>query len=211
MEVGILLNEGVLDPLKHSAVKFRKENLQPKITFEIDGGNSEGGGFGILGVKGRRASEKIGVGRGGKKLNNSLRGCGSHFKMFGNLIVPLSDSINSTVDLIASHLEIETGFQRSHRVEDIGYFRGIWIGWKDLIRVEVEKLHDLRFRGPFTWHRGGVFERSDHAPSNDAWMRDFPNSLATHILQIKSDHRPLLLSVSPKLDLLRGKPFHFLA
>ncbi|MBA0739743.1 hypothetical protein Gogos_012980 [Gossypium gossypioides] len=59
-------------------------------------------------AKGRRASEKISVGRGGKKLNNSLRGHGSHFKMSGNLRVPLSDSINSTVDLIASHLEIET-------------------------------------------------------------------------------------------------------
>ncbi|KAL1149714.1 hypothetical protein V6Z11_A10G209100 [Gossypium hirsutum] len=35
------------------------------------------------------------------------------------------------------------GFQFSHCVEAIGYFGGIWLGWKDSIRLEVVRSHPL--------------------------------------------------------------------
>ncbi|KAH1063505.1 hypothetical protein J1N35_028492 [Gossypium stocksii] len=46
---------------------------------------------------------------------------------------------------------------------------------------------------------------------NTAWVQQFPNSLITHLPKIKSDHRPLLLSLNPALSLPRGRPFRFLA
>ncbi|KAH1121546.1 hypothetical protein J1N35_004706 [Gossypium stocksii] len=38
----------------------------------------------------------------------------------------------------ADNIITKLGFQYSHRVEEIGYFEGIWIGCKDFIRVEVD-------------------------------------------------------------------------
>lgn len=37
------------------------------------------------------------------------------------------------VDKIIANL----GFQYSHRVEAIGLFSGVWVGWKDSVSVEV--------------------------------------------------------------------------
>lgn len=33
------------------------------------------------------------------------------------------------------------GFQHSHRVEVVGFVDGIWMGWKELINVEVDCNH----------------------------------------------------------------------
>ncbi|KAA3479433.1 Retrovirus-related Pol polyprotein LINE-1 [Gossypium australe] len=73
--------------------------------------------------------------------------------------------------------------------------------------VDLANLHDLGFRGPpFTWHRGNLFERLDHALGNEVWVNYFPNSLTTHLPRIKSDHRPLLFSLNLSFALPRGRP-----
>lgn len=73
-------------------------------------------------------------------------------------------------------------------------------------------LIDLGFKGPlFTWHQGNLFERLDRALANEAWFRNFPNSSITHLSKIKSDLRPLLLVLKPKIIWPRGRPFRFLA
>ncbi|KAA3452515.1 GroES-like zinc-binding alcohol dehydrogenase family protein [Gossypium australe] len=61
--------------------------------------------------------------------------------------------------------------------------------------VDMAELHYLGFRGPpFTWHRGGLFERLDRALGNEAWVREFSNCLVTHLHKIKSNHRPIFPS-----------------
>ncbi|XP_016667281.1 uncharacterized protein [Gossypium hirsutum] len=73
-------------------------------------------------------------------------------------------------------------------------------------------LQYLGFRGPhFTWLRGGIMERLDRAICNNAWCTLFPNSLVTHLPRLKSDHRPLKLSLMPALHSSQGRPFRFLA
>ncbi|KAG8475227.1 hypothetical protein CXB51_032054 [Gossypium anomalum] len=73
-------------------------------------------------------------------------------------------------------------------------------------------LHDLGFSGPnFTWNRGGVFERLDRAICNDAWSLKFPLSKVLHLLKLKSDHRPLRLSIMLEVQPSSKKPFRFLA
>lgn len=41
----------------------------------------------------------------------------------------------------ADSIIAKLGFRSSHRVEAIGYSRGIWLGWKDLVNVEVVQTH----------------------------------------------------------------------
>ncbi|KAH1130005.1 hypothetical protein J1N35_001383, partial [Gossypium stocksii] len=41
----------------------------------------------------------------------------------------------------ADGIIVKLGFQFSHRVEAIGFSRGIWIGWKDSIHLEVVRSH----------------------------------------------------------------------
>ncbi|KAH1057929.1 hypothetical protein J1N35_035994 [Gossypium stocksii] len=77
--------------------------------------------------------------------------------------------------------------------------------------VDSTKLHDLGFRGPaFTWHQGNLFERLDRALGNEAWLKNFPNRLITHLLNIKSDYKPIFLNLKLQLTLSRGRPFQFL-
>ncbi|KAG8479287.1 hypothetical protein CXB51_029072 [Gossypium anomalum] len=78
--------------------------------------------------------------------------------------------------------------------------------------VDSAELHDLRFKGPpFTWHRGYLSVRLDRALGNGAWIQNFPNCRITHLLKIKSNHRPLLLVLNPIISEPWGRPFRFLA
>ncbi|MBA0600135.1 hypothetical protein Gorai_006333 [Gossypium raimondii] len=65
------------------------------------GGNSNSN------IKGKGTGEKIEIGKGGKKLNKTLRGCRSRFKMTESSQVLLTYSMNYIVKLITSQLEIE--------------------------------------------------------------------------------------------------------
>ncbi|KAA3472827.1 (+)-neomenthol dehydrogenase-like [Gossypium australe] len=61
---------------------------------------------------------------------------------------------------------------------------------------ESTNLHDIKFKySAFTWQRGGVLERPDRAICNDAWISKFSSSSKTHLPMLKSDYRPLFLSL----------------
>ncbi|XP_012453509.1 uncharacterized protein LOC105775544 [Gossypium raimondii] len=78
--------------------------------------------------------------------------------------------------------------------------------------VESCELQDLGFNGPtLTWQRGGTFVRLDRALANDAWVSAFPQYSVLHLIRIKSDHRPLLLSTASDLNISQSRPFRFLA
>ncbi|KAH1098638.1 hypothetical protein J1N35_015559 [Gossypium stocksii] len=79
--------------------------------------------------------------------------------------------------------------------------------------VDSANLFDLGFQGPpFTWHKGALFERLDRALANEFWIHNFSNCMVTHLSKIKSDHRPLLVSLNPSIILPRGRMFfRFLA
>ncbi|XP_057432391.1 uncharacterized protein LOC130725156 [Lotus japonicus] len=73
-------------------------------------------------------------------------------------------------------------------------------------------LFDLGFKGPpFTWEGRGVKERIDWALSNDRWVQSFPDASILHLPRMKSDHSPLLLSLSAKDADNSQRPFRFLA
>ncbi|WCJ44055.1 RNA binding RNA-directed DNA polymerase [Euphorbia peplus] len=58
-------------------------------------------------------------------------------------------------------------------------------------------LHDLGFFGPrFTWKRGFLFQRLDRALCNSDFLIKFPNATVQHLVRIKSDHRPILISLN---------------
>ncbi|MBA0778213.1 hypothetical protein Gotri_006107, partial [Gossypium trilobum] len=56
----------------------------------------------------------------------------------------------------------------------------------------------------------GLFERLDRVLGKEAWVHKFPTCSITHLPKIKSDHRPLLLSLFPEVTLSRGRPFRFI-
>ncbi|KAK8578142.1 hypothetical protein V6N13_046999 [Hibiscus sabdariffa] len=57
-------------------------------------------------------------------------------------------------------------------------------------------LRDLGFQGPsFTWSRGCTHARLDRMICNTLWDECYLESLVTHLLRMRSDHRPLLLRV----------------
>lgn len=74
-------------------------------------------------------------------------------------------------------------------------------------------LQDMGFSGPrFTWRRGSLQERLDRALCNNEWRIHFPDSGVTHLTQLKSDHRPIMLKLKhaptpPQHD----RPFRFQA
>ncbi|KAK5837115.1 hypothetical protein PVK06_012925 [Gossypium arboreum] len=81
--------------------------------------------------------------------------------------------------------------------------------------MESAEFEDLGFEGPsFTWHKGRVSEFLDRQIENDALVNTFPNCTVTRLPTLKSDHRPLLLSLNLSLklegNLPKGKPFLFL-
>ncbi|KAA3473188.1 Endonuclease/exonuclease/phosphatase [Gossypium australe] len=121
-----------------------------------------------------------------------------------------------------------------HRVEAVGYSGGIWVLWKDNIRVEVmgfnalldedEKeggskrvcsvceLKDLGFRGPkFTWNRGNIFECLDRALCDSRWELLFPNIVVFHMLIIKSVHCQFSILFGNKIRTNSPRPFWFLS
>ncbi|KAK5792913.1 hypothetical protein PVK06_034044 [Gossypium arboreum] len=72
-------------------------------------------------------------------------------------------------------------------------------------------VEDLGFCcSSFTWQKCGTFVKLDRAFAIDAWMASSLQSLVSHLPRIKSDHRPILLSTRPALNLAKGRPFRFL-
>ncbi|KAL4352609.1 hypothetical protein GQ457_06G035460 [Hibiscus cannabinus] len=93
-------------------------------------------------------------------------------------------------------------FPNSCRVEAVGFSGGIWLCWSDHISIE----------GPdFTWYKGPCYVRLDRALCNDIWFEYFPHASVTHLLRMKSDHRPLLLSLSGVGSSHRTPSFKYMA
>ncbi|CAL1356637.1 unnamed protein product [Linum trigynum] len=74
---------------------------------------------------------------------------------------------------------------------------------------------DLGYTGPrFTWFKGGsgVKERLDRGLCNLAWHHKFPQTHVSHLIKMRSDHRPILIcnkTIPTKSKLVRR--FQFLA
>lgn len=73
------------------------------------------------------------------------------------------------------------------------------------------ELLDLGYRGPkYTWHRGTVSERLDRGLCNLNWRARFDKAVIDHLPRIKSDHRPILLSLNLHSPHRGAAPFRFL-
>jgi hypothetical protein len=57
-------------------------------------------------------------------------------------------------------------------------------------------------REPFTWKRGRIRERLDHAVENGAWVTMHPGAIMQHLGYIQSDHKPLLLDIAYQENLV---------
>ncbi|KAK8566641.1 hypothetical protein V6N13_002337 [Hibiscus sabdariffa] len=71
-------------------------------------------------------------------------------------------------------------------------------------------LRDMGFSGPeFTWSRGMAQVRLDRVLCNSYWDDVYPESLVHHLFRMKSDHRPILLSVGVSDHVRRSKQFRY--
>ncbi|KAK5824616.1 hypothetical protein PVK06_019397 [Gossypium arboreum] len=77
---------------------------------------------------GKNGKEKL-----GQKFEVSLD------KSLGKRPMGLSGVVENKVE--ADNIIAKLVFQYSHRVKAIGFSRGIWLGWKDVIRLEVVHSH----------------------------------------------------------------------
>ncbi|KAL4290041.1 hypothetical protein GQ457_14G004340 [Hibiscus cannabinus] len=72
-------------------------------------------------------------------------------------------------------------------------------------------LVDMGFSGPkFTWRRGSLSQRLDRCLCNGAWISQFASSEVTHLQQLGSDHRPIMLSLFSNVEERCSRPFRFL-
>lgn len=73
-------------------------------------------------------------------------------------------------------------------------------------------LRELGFVGPmFTWRRGNLSQRLDRAVYNEAWDSLAPLSSVRRLHRLKSDHRPLIISLDAIKKKRGHRPFRFLA
>ncbi|KAK8598764.1 hypothetical protein V6N13_094724 [Hibiscus sabdariffa] len=57
-------------------------------------------------------------------------------------------------------------------------------------------LRDMGYQGPkYTWSRGLAQARLDRFICNSYWDEEYPTSVVSHLLQLRSDHRPIFLEV----------------
>ena len=77
----------------------------------------------------------------------------------------------------------------------------------------ANNIVDLQFSGPrYTWTRGNLSKRLDRAMSNQEWILKFDNYSVTHLPQVESDHRPILVRFEWQVSCMgSAKPFRFLA
>ncbi|EOY08302.1 Uncharacterized protein TCM_022640 [Theobroma cacao] len=65
--------------------------------------------------------------------------------------------------------------------------------------ISAYGLIDLGFKGSkYTWKRGLVSERIDWAICNTDWRLKFHEATVQHLPRVKSDHRPLLISLEAR-------------
>ncbi|MBA0752218.1 hypothetical protein Gogos_001075 [Gossypium gossypioides] len=104
------INNGLLDPAKHSAITFKDYSDLNIINWE--GGSSLG--FKIRGS----GSKRISI-RSGRNLNRTIKGHGGRFKVASNSRVPLADAMNSMVELISDQIGMDCDTDSMSAVRDI--------------------------------------------------------------------------------------------
>ncbi|CAN0906368.1 hypothetical protein LINGRAHAP2_LOCUS24211 [Linum grandiflorum] len=73
-------------------------------------------------------------------------------------------------------------------------------------------LSNLRFSRPrFTWYNRNKKHRLDRAISNTSWTLRFPQSKVLHLPRIKSDHRPLFITIYDDRPFSGPQPYRFIA
>lgn len=73
-------------------------------------------------------------------------------------------------------------------------------------------LRDLGFYGPeFTWNQGSLFKRLDKTLCNFEWEEFAPATMVHHLYKLKSDHRPIAISLDNNSSPKVYRPFHFLS
>ncbi|KAK8659561.1 hypothetical protein V6N13_029761 [Hibiscus sabdariffa] len=73
-------------------------------------------------------------------------------------------------------------------------------------------LHDLGYKGPdYTLYKGNCAVQLDRCLCNDLWSEGFSETLVHHLLWMKSDHRPLLVSIGHLPSRRKKGPFRYFA
>ncbi|GMI69001.1 hypothetical protein HRI_000569400 [Hibiscus trionum] len=71
-------------------------------------------------------------------------------------------------------------------------------------------LRDMGYSGPeFTWTKGNTHVRLDRFICNSYWDETFPEASVEHLLRLRSDHRPILLSVGHIVRHSTPGPFRY--
>ncbi|KAK8663445.1 hypothetical protein V6N13_083264 [Hibiscus sabdariffa] len=71
-------------------------------------------------------------------------------------------------------------------------------------------LRDMGFSGPeFTWSRGMAQVRLDCVLCNSYWDETYSESIVHNLFRMKSDHRPIMLSVGDSEHVNRSKHFRY--
>ncbi|KAK8261256.1 hypothetical protein V6Z11_D13G175100 [Gossypium hirsutum] len=118
VKLEVPINNGLLDPIKHSAITF-KDYLDLNI-INWEGGSSLGeSGEGDTGFKIRGLGSKGMSIRSGRNLNRTIKGHGGRFKVAGNSRVPLENAMNSMVELISDQIGMDCDTDAMCVVRDI--------------------------------------------------------------------------------------------
>ncbi|KAK8619657.1 hypothetical protein V6N13_135939 [Hibiscus sabdariffa] len=66
----------------------------------------------------------------------------------------------------------------------------------DVLPKSLPRGLDLGYQGPdYTWSQGSTHSRLDRMLCNHLWDKSFPESSVSHLIRMRSDHRPILISV----------------
>ncbi|KAK5843319.1 hypothetical protein PVK06_005772 [Gossypium arboreum] len=104
----VVLDDSILDPGKHTVVVFKKNaNTNEGEALRDDITNDSGKK--VHNFKAWGSNDKDGSSCNGKKLNRTIRNRGDKFKLVGTARVPLTESLNSMVELVNAQLDIEMG------------------------------------------------------------------------------------------------------
>ncbi|KAK8606369.1 hypothetical protein V6N13_030652 [Hibiscus sabdariffa] len=71
-------------------------------------------------------------------------------------------------------------------------------------------LRDMGYQGPaYTWSRGSAYVRLDRFIYNSYYDKTYPESIVHHLLRMRSDHRPILLTIGRPSCNHRPSPFRY--
>ncbi|MBA0631962.1 hypothetical protein Godav_000786 [Gossypium davidsonii] len=211
----VKLNNAVLDTRKHSAVTFKEINDQNR--GSLGGGEGHTDGYDKIFVsKGCDPGVKDGQICNGMRLNRTIRDLGN--------IEPISAQLNTKAGKVSGSPS-EMLLDKSRNFKNVKFPRTFQEYNKEY-KPDIVSLLETRASGdkfdrviskiwalrvPLLPGTGGIFERLDRVIGNFAWGNGFPHYSVTHLPRLKSDHRPLLLSLRPNVNMPRGHPFRFLA